>query len=131
MEPLVTHRDAHSATVAGDGCMLREILHPRTMPLALPYSVAHATVAGGKRTLNHRLEQAEVYYIIAGAGRISVDDVAIELTPGSVVWVPPGSAQWVENTTKAPLEFLCIVDPPWTAAGEHISILPNPDERID
>jgi mannose-6-phosphate isomerase-like protein (cupin superfamily) len=39
---------------------------------------------------------------------------------GTVVAVPPGAEQWVENRGTGALEFLCLVDPAWTPDCERI-----------
>ena len=70
--------------LAGDHTLLRELLHPAKQPLALGYSVAHGTVAPGARSKWHRLTSSEVYYIIAGRGRLTVDDSVIAVETGSV-----------------------------------------------
>jgi len=44
------------AFVANDGCEIRELLHPMTDPVDLPYSRALATVEIGQQSYQHRLE---------------------------------------------------------------------------
>ncbi len=105
---------------AGDGSFLKELLHPAKEPAAVGYSLAHAVVAAGRRTLPHRLEQAEVYYILEGRGRMSVGDETAEVGPGQAVYIPPQAVQSIEALGPSDLAFLCIVDPAWTAEGEEI-----------
>jgi len=50
---------------ANDGCLIRELLHPKNDPVDPGYSLAVARVRAGERTLQHKLVQAEVYYIIS------------------------------------------------------------------
>lgn len=78
--------------LAGDHTVLRELLHPAKQPLALGYSLAQGTLAPGAWSKWHRLTSSEAYYIIAGAGRLTVDDSVVSVGPGSVVDVPPGGA---------------------------------------
>lgn len=106
--------------LAGDHTVLRELLHPGKQPLALGYSVAHGTLAPGRRSKLHRLTSSEVYYIIAGRGRMSVDDSIVSVTPGSVIYVPPGGKQSLENSGETAIEFLCLVDPAWQPEGEEV-----------
>ena len=58
--------------LAGDHTVLRELLHPSKQPVALGYSLAHGTLAPGVRSKWHRLTSSEVYYIIAGQGRLTI-----------------------------------------------------------
>lgn len=106
--------------VAGDGSLLRELLHPGKAPLEIRYSLAHATVPPDEKTLPHRLTNAEVYYIIDGFGAMFIDDQCEPVEPGSAVYIPPGAVQYIENTGDHELTFLCIVDPAWQPEGEEI-----------
>lgn len=106
--------------LAGDHTLLRELLHPAKQPIALGYSLAHGTLAPSARSKRHRLTSSEVYYIIAGRGRLTVDDSVIEVEAGSVVYVPPGGKQSLENSGSTAIEFLCLVDPAWRLEDEEV-----------
>jgi mannose-6-phosphate isomerase-like protein (cupin superfamily) len=108
------------AFTAGDGAELRELLHPDRDPAALGYSLAHAVVAPGRATLPHVLDRGEAYYIVEGRGTMHVGDEAQPVRAGHAVHIPPGAAQWIENTGKVALAFLCIVDPPWVPECEVV-----------
>ncbi|NTU51575.1 MAG: cupin domain-containing protein [Candidatus Aminicenantes bacterium] len=105
---------------AGDGSFLRELLHPAKERLGIGYSLAHASVRPGDRTLPHRLKSAEVYVILEGTGRMRVGAEEAEVGPGQAVYIPPGEVQSLENTGASDLAFLCIVDPAWRAEDEEI-----------
>lgn len=105
---------------AGDSSFLQEILHPAKEPVAVGYSLAHASVGPGERTLPHRLRTTEVYYILEGRGLMRVGDERAEVGPGDAVVIPPGEAQSIENIGTGVLAFLCIVDPAWRAEDEEI-----------
>jgi mannose-6-phosphate isomerase-like protein (cupin superfamily) len=66
------------------------------------------------------MTSSEVYYIIAGRGRLIVDDSVVEVEPGSVVYVPPGGKQSLENCGSTAIEFLCLVDPAWRPEDEEV-----------
>jgi mannose-6-phosphate isomerase-like protein (cupin superfamily) len=61
-----------------------------------------------------------VYYIIAGRGRLTVDDAAVVVELGSVVYVPPGGTQFLDNIGSTDIEFLCLVDPAWRPEDEEV-----------
>jgi mannose-6-phosphate isomerase-like protein (cupin superfamily) len=106
---------------AGDDSRLRELLHPdRDYPFDARYSLAHATVDPGRATSPHRLRSSEVYYVLSGAGEMHINEEAVAIETGDAVEIPPGSIQWVENSGKEPLVFLCIVDPAWQPDDEEI-----------
>ncbi|MGE0484349.1 MAG: cupin domain-containing protein [Gammaproteobacteria bacterium] len=99
--------------VANDGCMLRELLHPKNDPIALPYSLAIAEVAVGEHSYRHRLAQDEVYYVIEGRGLMHVDDTTREVVVGDAIFIPAGAVQWIENLGAGTLRFMAVVSPPW------------------
>ncbi len=106
--------------VAGDNCLLREILHPEKQDLALRYSLAHAIVKPGDTTWAHRLKVSEVYYIIEGEGIMHINSEDAPVRPGSTVYIPPRAIQSITNSGKSELKFICIVDPAWRTEDEEI-----------
>jgi len=106
--------------VAGDGSLLRELLHPDKAGVKIRYSLAHAKVPRGRATKPHRLTTAEVYYIMQGSGRMSIDDASRPVEPGDAVYIPPGAIQSIQNVGTDELTFLCIVDPAWQPQDEEI-----------
>ena len=106
--------------VAGDRTLLRELFHPDKADLKIRYSLAHAKVKPGQSSLAHRLKTSEVYYILKGEGIMHLDGESAEVRPGQAVYIPPNSIQYISNTGKFDLEFLCIVDPAWQPEDEQI-----------
>ncbi len=106
--------------VAGDATHLREIFHPHNDPIKLGYSIAHAYIKPSKSSLPHQLSGSEVYHFIAGKGVIHIDEKSQAIQQGDTIYVPPGSLQFVENTGKENLIFICIVEPAWTPESEVV-----------
>ncbi len=106
--------------IAGDACYLRELLNAKTDKRAYRYSLAHAVVKSGTKTKPHALKTSEVYYILEGQGHMHVDSETAEVGPGAVIDIPPNAVQYIENTGKTDLVFLCIVDPAWCSTDEKI-----------
>ncbi len=106
--------------VAGDHTVLRELLHPAKHAVQLGYSVAHGKLAAGRRSKWHVLTSSEVYFFLAGHGMFSIDGESCSVEPGSMVYVPPGATQSVENSGEADMEFLCLVDPAWRIEDEAV-----------
>jgi len=106
--------------IAGDNCKLREILHPHKADLALRYSLAHAVVAPGDTTWQHRLKTSEVYHIIEGEGVMHINGESAPVRPGSTVYIAPLARQSITNSGKIDLKFICIVDPAWRREDEEV-----------
>lgn len=106
---------------AMDGTILCELLHPAREGLDIHYSIAHAVLNPGMRSLPHRLkESSELYYILEGQGLMHIDAESSKVMPGQAVYIPPGSWQYIENTGATDLKFLCIVYPMWRAQDEEL-----------
>ena len=106
--------------IAGDGCLLREFLHPRNGDLKISYSFAHATVAPAEITALHRLKTSEVYYILEGRGLMFIDEESKPVYPKQAIYIPPYSRQQIKNIGDSDLKFICIVDPAWQPEDEEV-----------
>ena len=108
------------AFISGDGCVLREILHPDKTDLKLGYSLAHAVVQPGDITKPHTLTTSEVYYILEGEGIMHVDQEITRVGANATIYIPPKAVQKIHNTGKTDLVFLAIVDPAWRKDDEKV-----------
>ncbi|HEY9654896.1 MAG TPA: cupin domain-containing protein [Crinalium sp.] len=105
---------------AGDGTLLRELLHPDKQAIALRYSLAHAIVPVGQTSLSHTLTTSEVYYILSGQGEMHIDNECQAVEPGDTVYIPPNAKQFIHNNGTELLVFICLVDPAWRKEDETI-----------
>lgn len=117
---LVKHLRDCPEFIAGDGSILRELLHPAKAALDIRYSLAHALVGPGRQTKPHRLESCEVYYILDGEGMMHIGRETFPVGPGCAIHIPPRATQYIENTGDSDLMFLCIVDPAWRRDDEQV-----------
>jgi mannose-6-phosphate isomerase-like protein (cupin superfamily) len=100
--------------VANDLTELRELLHPEHDGLPVGYSLAHAVIRPGQRSIRHHLEgRTEVYYLLSGQGRMHVGEEVREVRAGDALLIPAGVVQFLENTGTTDLVFLAIVEPAW------------------
>lgn len=105
---------------AGDGTLLRELLHPDKQSVELRYSLAHAIVPPGQTSIPHALTTSEVYYILSGQGDMSIDGETRRVEPGDAIYIPPNARQYIHNDSEEPLVFICIVDPAWRKEDETV-----------
>lgn len=117
---LVQKLNACDEFIAGDSTRLRELLHPDKQPLALRYSLAHATLPVGETSLSHSLKTSEVYYILSGEGEMHIEAETQRVEPGDAVYIPANARQFIYNCGSEPLVFICIVDPAWRKEDETI-----------
>jgi mannose-6-phosphate isomerase-like protein (cupin superfamily) len=109
--------------LAPDSTIIQELLNPNSsgMKTMVKYSLAHGTIPKGKKTLKHRLRTtSEVYFILAGKARFTVDEDVVEVEPESLVYIPPHATQNVENIGNSNLRYLVICDPAWSSKDVEI-----------
>lgn len=110
-----------------DGSGIRELLHPAVHGTEA-VSLAEATVPPGTSTFAHRhMESREIYYVVQGLGLMHVEGEAREVRAGDSVWIPPGSAHFVENTGGIDLVILCVCVPPYSHEDTRL-VTPDREE---
>ena len=109
-----------SEIIGYEGSKIRNFFDPNSTNNEIRFSIAHFTVEKGKRTLLHRLQVSEVYYILEGDGSLKINDESFIVKKDDSVFVPPRSEQYIENIGSEDLKFLCITDPAWNQEIETV-----------
>jgi len=120
---LIRRLHEREVITALDDTRVRELLNPRhdSENLVSNYSLAHAMLRPGEKSLPHKFHEAsEVYYILRGHGIMHINEETAEVLPGDMVYIPPPAVQWIESQGHENLEFLCIVDPAWKPDAEEL-----------
>ena len=99
---------------------LKEHFHPHNTQNDIRFSLAEFILKVGKKSIPRKLKSSEVYFILEGEGVLNVNNKSFEITKGDSAYVPPMSKQFIENSGKGDLRFLCIVDPAWKAEDETV-----------
>ena len=98
-----------------DGSEIRELLSHRNSCI-VNQSLAEARLPVGCRTAPHYHPVCEeIYYLLAGRGRMQVEDDIRPVAPGDAVAIPPGKRHQITNIGDETLRFLCCCAP----AYEH------------
>jgi len=110
----VVNRNSSKPFITKDGSEIRSILD-RTNSSAANQSLAEATLPPGAATAPHRHPRTEeIYYILRGAGRMTVGTEHRGVGPGDGILIPPGTRHTIQNVGREPLVFLCCCAPPYT-----------------
>ena len=118
---MIIKNQKNSAKITGnEGAIIHDLLNPAHVGNIIKYSLAHVNLSCGKSTVSHIMKTSEVYYILQGSGIMHIDDNSKNVKVGDAIFVKPGSKQYIENTGKENLEFLCIVEPAWKKDDEII-----------
>jgi mannose-6-phosphate isomerase-like protein (cupin superfamily) len=94
-----------------DGSEIRELLAHRNSGIRLQ-SLAEARLpVGGSTTPHHHPRTEEIYYILAGRGRMRIGVEQCEVGPGDAIAIPPGQEHQITTLGDEPLRFLCCCAP--------------------
>jgi len=94
-----------------DGSEIRELLAHRNSAIRRQ-SLAEARLGPGKQTTPHyHPVTEEIYYILAGRGRMQIGDEVHEVGPGDAIAIPPGCIHTIVNIGDQTLKFLCCCAP--------------------
>ena len=103
-------RDLKSFTTL-DGSTIRELAGPAWTD-ACNQSLAEATVPPGGETAEHYHPRAEeLYYFVAGSGRMRLGGEEAEVRAGDCVVIAPSTPHKLWNRSEAPLVLLCCCAP--------------------
>lgn len=102
--------------ITADGSTIRELAGlGGTGAAARAQSLAEATVEPGGETAEHRHPKTEeLYYFVAGGGRMRLADDEFEVAAGDCVVIAPGTPHKLFNTGTEPLVLLCCCAPPYS-----------------
>jgi mannose-6-phosphate isomerase-like protein (cupin superfamily) len=97
-----------------DGSAIRELAGPSWTPVR-NQSLAEATVPPGGETAEHYHPRTEeLYYFVAGTGRLRLGDEEDEVRAGDCVVIPPGTSHKLWATGDDPLVLLCCCAPAYS-----------------
>ncbi len=112
--PKKIEEQLNGITRSQDGCKILELERNKQ------YSLAYGELEVGEKSKEHKMEMQELYYIIQGRGKITVNKEEKELEKGDVIVIPENAVQKLENIGKEALRFLMIVNPPYDPEKEQI-----------
>jgi mannose-6-phosphate isomerase-like protein (cupin superfamily) len=97
-----------------DGSGIRELAGP-SWTAARNQSLAEATVpAGGETAEHYHPVSEEIYYFVAGAGRMRLGSDERDVAAGDCVVIAPGTVHKLWNPGANELVLLCCCAPPYS-----------------
>jgi mannose-6-phosphate isomerase-like protein (cupin superfamily) len=94
-----------------DGSEIRELLAHRNSCIQ-KQSLAEARVAPGGSTAPHYHPRTEeIYYILEGTGRMTIDGESRDVGPGDAIAILPGAVHTIAATGSLALRLLCCCAP--------------------
>ena len=100
--------------ITADGSSIRELAGIPSGN-SVNQSLAEATVPPGATTFEHyhRVSE-EIYYFVAGAGRMRLGDQEADVRAGDTVVIAPGLKHKLWNHGEEPLVLLCCCSPAYS-----------------
>jgi mannose-6-phosphate isomerase-like protein (cupin superfamily) len=110
----VANLDQLESFITLDGSAIRELAGPAWTP-ARNQSLAEATIPVGSATTAHyHRTTEELYYLVAGTGRMRLGEEELGVGRGDCIVIPPGAEHKLTNTGSEPLVLLCCCAPPYS-----------------
>ena len=101
--------------ITADGSAIRELAGQGPGIPAAHQSLAEASLDPGGETAEHYHPRAEeLYYFVAGEGRMRLDGDEAAVAAGDCIVIPPGSPHKLWNTGEGPLVLLCCCAPAYS-----------------
>jgi len=111
-----THHAAElSFIAAADGGNVAEMINASNSALR-DMSLAVVELPPGKARPHLHNQTEEIYYILAGAGFIHLDQTCCSVGPGDAVSIPMGCVHALENRGDSTLRYLAISAPGFNPA---------------
>jgi mannose-6-phosphate isomerase-like protein (cupin superfamily) len=116
---LVVKRHSASIIHTPHGSEIRPLID-RTTSEVERCSLAEEILPPGATVGRHyHLETEEIYYILSGAGRMTVGDETREVSAGDAVLIPRGARHTLSNTGAEPLTLLLVCGPAHSFSDHH------------
>src|SRR5712692_9506747 len=97
---IIRNQKNSTKIIGNEGATIYNLLNPQHVENRIRYSLAYVNLPHGKSTLLHIMKTSEVYYILEGKGRLHINNDSENVKVGDVIFVPPASRQYIENTSS-------------------------------
>ena len=116
----ISNRARVESFITLDGSTIRELAGPRRGGSA-QQSLAEATVPAGRATIEHlHRTSEEIYYFVAGRGRLRLGGQEHDVAAGDCVVIAPGTPHKLWAGAEGDLVLLCACAPPYSDADTEL-----------
>ena len=92
------------------GCVKRLVNPKTTESVNIGTSVCYLNP--GEENTRHRHENEEVYFVVQGEGKMTIEEETIRLGKYLSVYIPANAWHWTINDGEEPLVLHCSLSPP-------------------
>lgn len=94
-----------------DGSQIRELMAGRNSCVRNQTLAEARLPAGSSTTPHHHVHTEEIYYLLEGRGRMTIDGDTRDVVSGDAIAIPPGAVHEITNIGADVLKFLCCCSP--------------------
>lgn len=110
----------HAATInTPHGSVIRPLIDRTTSNITLCSLAEEVLPAGAVVGRHYHLETEEIYYILRGAGRMTVGDEVRDVAAGDAIFIPRNHTHTLENTGQEPMTLLLVCGPAYSYADHR------------
>ncbi|HKS29483.1 MAG TPA: cupin domain-containing protein [Pyrinomonadaceae bacterium] len=111
---IVINRERAAVINTPHGSEIRPLIDRTTSNIELCSLAEEVLPAGASVGRHHHLLTEEIYYILEGAGRMTVGEEVREVSAGDAVFIPVGNSHTLENTGEGPMRLLLVCGPAYS-----------------
>jgi mannose-6-phosphate isomerase-like protein (cupin superfamily) len=116
-----SNRDRVESFVTLDGSTIRELAGRVSTAVARHQSLAEASIPAGGETIEHLHHVSEeIYYFVAGHGRMRLGGDEQDVSAGDCVVIAPGTPHKLWAAPDGDLVLLCACAPPYRDDGTQL-----------
>ncbi|HYN84726.1 MAG TPA: cupin domain-containing protein [Pyrinomonadaceae bacterium] len=108
---IVVKRESASVVRTPHGSEIRPLVDRTNSPVELCSLAEEILPAGAEVGRHFHARTEEIYYILAGAGVMTVAGEAREVAAGDAVYIPRGAAHTLRNTGAQAMKILLVCGP--------------------
>ena len=111
---LIVNRQKAAVIKTPHGSEIRPLVDRTTSGIELCSLAEEVLPVGAAVGRHHHTETEEVYYVLAGSGRMTVGAETREVAAGDAVFIPRGHTHTLENTGVEPMTVLLVCGPAYS-----------------
>ena len=116
---IVVNRQRASVINTPHGSEIRPLIDRTTSNIERCSLAEEVLPVGASVGRHHHVETEKVYYILQGAGRMTVGDEVREVGAGDAVFIPRGHTHTLANTGREPMTILLVCGPAYSFEDHH------------
>lgn len=116
----IVNRERAQVLRTPHGSEIRPLMDRTTSDVARCSLAEELLPPGAAVGRHYHTETEELYYILDGAGEMTIDDETCEVSAGDCVLIPRGAVHTLRNTGGAAMRLLLVCGPAYSAADHHM-----------